>query len=206
MTYMENVERAKSGTPLRCVGCAHRKQGLCCYAADTGEIRGESIAECTHYQRESKLQRKPGESKGMIDKARASYIGGQIQKIMEDQQLSQQSVADMTGVSLNSIYNYVHAEYVPRKNVLDNMIHVFNLPENYFDMPDGWKPPKEKPKFPNESKETRQVEQPPADWMAETATMIQGVALLYDIDAGDLIRDALKVWLQKRAEEGKNGE
>ena len=31
--------------------------------------------------------------------------------------------------------------------------------------------------------------------------MIQGVALLYGIDVGDLIRDALKGWMQKQAEE-----
>lgn len=45
-----------------------------------------------------------------------------------------------------------------------------------------------------------------ADWMTETATMVKGVALLYGMDVGDLIRDALKVWLQKRAEEEENRE
>ena len=105
VTYMETVERVKNGTPLKCVGCAHRKQGWCCYAADTGELRGESIADCTHYLKELKKPKRQGENKDMRDKVKASYIGGQIRKIMEDQQLSQQAVADMTGVSLNSIYN-----------------------------------------------------------------------------------------------------
>ena len=99
------------------------------------------------------------------------------------------------------------------------MISAFGLPEDYFEMPDGWRPPDDpefyelKPpqkkkikqaKIQSEAKEVRQAEQQPADWMAETATMIQGVALLYGIDVGDLIRDALKVWMQKQAEEEEN--
>lgn len=212
LTYMEKIERTENGTPLNCVGCVHRKQGMCCYAADTGELRGESIADCTHY---AKIEQSKGEKKQQI------YVSGQIRKIMSDQGLTQVDLSRRINAGGNSIHRWVHGDCMPRKKALDSMIATFHLPEDFFEMPDGWQPPDDpefsepkqsqkkkikQAKFQNESKETRQVEQPPADWMAETATMIQGVALLYDIDAGDLIRDALKVWLQKQAEEEENGE
>jgi len=35
--------------------------------------------------------------------------------------------------------------------------------------------------------------------------MIQGVVILFGMNACNLIRDVLKVWLQKQAEEEENG-
>lgn len=213
LTYMENVDRAENGTPLKCVGCSHRKQGMCCYAADTGELRGESIADCTHYAKADREQ-------SMGEKKQQIYVSGQIRKIMSDQGLTQVDLSRRINAGGNSIHRWVHGDCMPRKKALDSMITAFHLPEDYFEMPDGWKPPDEsefyepkqtqkkkikQAKFPSETKEVWQVERPPTGWMDETATMIQGVALLYGMDAGDLIRDALKVWLQKQAEEEANG-
>lgn len=217
LTYMETVERVKNGTPLKCVGCAHRKQGLCCYAADTGELRGESIEDCTHYVKSDRKQRE----RSMTNEKELIYVSGQIRKIMSEQGLTQADMSRRINAGTNSICQWTHGDCMPRGKALDSMISAFGLPEDYFEMPDGWQPPDDpefyelKPpqkkkikqaKSQSEAKEVRQAEQQPADWMAETATMIQGVALLYGIDVGDLIRDALKVWMQKQAEEEENGE
>ena len=73
LTYMETVERVKNGTPLKCGGCAHRKQGLCCYAADTGELRGESSEDCTHYVKSDRKQRE----RSMTNEKELIYVSGQ---------------------------------------------------------------------------------------------------------------------------------
>ena len=152
----------------------------------------------------------------MTNEKELIYVSGQIRKIMSEQGLTQVDMSRRINAGKNSIYQWTHGDCMPRGKALDSMISAFGLPEDYFEMPDGWQPPDDpefyelKPpqkkkikqaKSQSEAKEVRQAEQQPADWMAETATMIQGVALLYGIDVGDLIRDALKVWMQKQAEE-----
>ena len=134
---METVERVKNGTPLKCVGCAHRKHGLCCYAADTGELRGESIADCTHYVKSDRKQRE----RSMTNEKELIYVSGQIRKIMSEQGLTQVDMSRRINAGKNSVHQWTHGDCMPRGKALDSMISAFGLPEDYFEMPDGWQPP-----------------------------------------------------------------
>lgn len=61
--YMETLPRDKHGVPIRCKGCLFRKKTgsslTCDYSNDTDNLRGSTIAECTHYTTKGSRRKRP---------------------------------------------------------------------------------------------------------------------------------------------------
>ena len=109
----------------------------------------------------------------MTNEKELIYVSGQIRKIMSEQGLTQVDMSRRINAGKNSVHQWTHGDCMPRGKALDSMISAFGLPEDYFEMPDGWqppddpefyelKPPKKKKikqaKSQSEAKEVRQAE------------------------------------------------